>query len=124
MKKQAQEQSLEGFDISFQLVPVFGSGEQHTRQKRAQRHREADEFHQQRHSHHREKRGGREDLVRAEPRHEPQRIPQKVAAAEGHQRDHAHRLGNTEPEHPAPGASGRGRQKGQEGQHRDYRDVL
>ena len=123
-EEQAEKQALEGIDIGLQLVPVLGLGEQHARQERAERHREADKIHQQRHTDDREEGRGREDLVGAELRHQPQDVAQQIVSAEDHECDHAHRLDDADPQRPAFGARGRGRQQRQKGQHRDHRDVL
>ena len=50
-EEQAQQQTLEGFDIGFQLAAVLAVCQQHTGQKRAQRHGQAHLRHQHGNAH-------------------------------------------------------------------------
>ena len=81
-EEEAQQQALERLDVGFELVPELGVGEQHAREERAERHRQADRFHDQRRADHDQQRGGGEHLAAAVARDELERRPRDEAAAD------------------------------------------
>ena len=63
-KKQPEQQTLEGLQVGLQLAPVLAVCEQHTRQKGAQGHAQADQQHQGGDADHQQQGGCGEDLWR------------------------------------------------------------
>lgn len=86
-EEQAQQQTLERLQMGFQLVPVFGVGQQHTGQERAQRGGHADHLHQPRGAHHHQQGGGGGYLHVVGLSHETEHRTQQIAAADHHRHD-------------------------------------
>ena len=79
-EEQAEQQALERLDVGLELVAILAVGEQHAGDERAERHREARTFEQQRGAEHDEQRRRRERFLDARVGNEAQHGPQRVAA--------------------------------------------
>ena len=67
-EEHGEQQPFEGRDIRFDLVAVFGVGQQGAGDERAERRREPDLFHEERHAHHRHQRARGHGLAHAHGR--------------------------------------------------------
>ena len=85
-EEQTEQDAAERLDIRFDLVAESGFAEQHAREERAHRHRQATQLHQQRGAEHDQKRGRRHHFARlGGSKDAEQRIEQE--AADQHQAD-------------------------------------
>ena len=91
-EEQAQEQSLEGFDVSLELVAEFAVREQHAGQKGAQRQGQAHLTHQQRGADDHQQAGRREGLGDARRGDDPQHRAQHITAADHDGPEHGDEL--------------------------------
>ena len=93
-EEEAEQEALERLDLRFDLVAVFGVGEQHAGDERAERHRDADQIHDPCRADDDEQCGRREYFRRGGARGRAEHRPQKVTAADDDHRnrdDHAQR---------------------------------
>ena len=89
MKNSAEQQAAERLDVGLELVAVVRFREQHAGEKRAERHRHADDVHQQRGAEHDQQRGGGHHLARAGPGEQAEERIEQVAPGEHQRRDGA-----------------------------------
>ena len=84
-EEQREQQAAERLDVGFELVAVGRFGEQHAGEERAERHRHADDLHQQRGAEHDEQRGRGHHLARAGPGEQAEERIEQIAPGD-HQR--------------------------------------
>ena len=116
-EEKAHQQALERLDIRFELVTEFRVGEKHTREERAERHRQADGLHQQRGADHDQQRRGGEDLAAAETCDELQQRTDRHAAHDDDEHDRRAALHRQQPAAFHAGLLG-----GEQRQQRDQRN--
>ena len=126
-EEQREQQAAERLDVGFELMAVGRFGEQHAGKERAERHRHADDLHQQRGAEHDQQRGRGHHLARAGPRKQAEERIEQIAAREhqrgdraGDQRGRARGLGHA---HVRARFGARGHQRHQREQ-RHHRHVL
>ena len=96
-EEQPEQQPLERLDIGFQGMPVFRTRQQHTGQKSAQRHRQADLRHQLGNSQHQQQGKGRKHFSGVRRGDQTQSRPCQVAAYHDDAGDGGDRLQGVQP---------------------------
>ena len=126
-EEQREQQAAERLDVGFELVAVGRFREQHAGEERAERHRHADDLHQQRGAEHDQQRGRGHHLARAGPGEQAEERIEQIAPGEhqrgdrgGDQRGRACGLGHAQ---LRARLAGRGHQRHQREQRHD-RHVL
>jgi hypothetical protein len=121
-EEQTQQQAFEWLDVRLQFVAVLGIRQQHTGEKRAQRHRQTRGTHCERGAGNGQQRSRGEDFRHLGQRQDPQDRTQQVAAADHDEGQGADGLGRTQ-QRTAAGLDrlpcAQQRQQCEEGDHRE-----
>lgn len=132
-KEKPEQQSLEGLEVTFQLVLELRVGQDHTCEESPQGRGEADRFHQESDADHDQQGTGDEEFPQARPGNQAQQRHDGVPSQED---DKAHRADDEEGLQPArdlgdktfmvsiPACGTGDRQERQHGQDRDDGDIL
>ena len=123
-EEKSEQEALERLDLRFDLVAVFGIGEQHAGEERAERHRDADQIHDPRGADHDQQRGRREHLGRAGARSRAEHRTQQIAAADDDDRDREDHAQRGERTRAGVGRRMRHRERRDQREDRDRGDVL
>ncbi|MNN21329.1 hypothetical protein D3C81_1346460 [compost metagenome] len=123
-EKQPQQQALEGFDLRFQFVTVFGVRQQQTGEKGPKRHGNTGQLHEPRGAdHHQQRRGGEHFRQRGFAHHAKDRA-QQITSADHHYRDAGQHLQAVVQVFGGTGAVTAPGEQRHHGDQRDRGDVL